>query len=269
MSAIFSSRQTPANISPAGLSSARLLSSHVVTPNASGSECEPAAIAPGGTNVPAAAGVPKEQSVFEAEFKRALVERKTQERMRILTAHRYDDDCYDGDDADRGMPCCGAPEASYVNPNDRTIWLGLGEEEHCPECGAAAEHTGPGHISRLKWWPLHHLLREAVNVEAAYEGRLHMTRDQISKNRDYFKRIVAAISEANHEHRPDRHRLSVEKRHADQLFARVIDLVSRLNGGNRGDAMNEYGDMSRDIDDLYTIIDELQNELKLPPSERV
>jgi hypothetical protein len=194
----------------------------------------------------------------------SAAEKKAVARERILFANfPHDGDWYDDSDSDYEATCpiCGAKCSRGNEKNLKLPWLGLGMEEHCWECGAEPEDHDPFYQQRFNGWKMYHKLEELIRVENIYCSNKFMTRDQIAMNRKYFGLIVAAINSAIYDHWPDRHQSLIRQRQSKELYERLIQLATQTHGGDESKALNEYGFMSREIEDLYTIIGELEAEI--------
>ena len=195
----------------------------------------------------------------------SAAERRAQERVRILSAGfpiRFEDE-YDGlseEHFEPTCPICGAMCSKENDTNLRRGWYGTGLDEHCIECGAESVDHNPYYRGRLENFSLESLISELHKVELMYCSGEFMSRGQIEDNRRYFVHILEAIQRSNLTHIPDRHRTGINARHAEELYQKVVDLATQLYGGDRDRAEAEYMHISRDINDLYTIIDELKVE---------
>lgn len=138
--------------------------------------------------------------------------------------------------------------------------LGLGpDEEHCSYCGAAPEHQN----MKIEGYTLAQLLRAAVRVERAYsspEPEYFMTKLEMEKNRKFLKQLFDEMDNHLNECVAVAYQRQVGIRHAQELFERVIRLATVINGGNEEEAHEKYAFMSREIEDLYTVGDELQRQ---------
>jgi len=195
----------------------------------------------------------------------SAAERRAQERVRILSAGfpiRFEDEYGDlfEEDFEPTCPICGATCSKENDKNLRRGWYGTGVDEHCIECGAESVDHDPYYRGRLENFSLESLIGELYKVELMYCSGEFMSRGQIEDNRRYFARILEAIRRANLNHILDRHRTGINERHAEELYQKVVDLAAQLYGGDRCRAEKEYMHISRDINDLYTIIDELKVE---------
>lgn len=196
----------------------------------------------------------------------STAERRAQERARILSARlplRFEDECSDlHGEYEARCPVCGAACCKRSDENLRRGWYGLGVDEHCIECGAESVDHDLYYRGRLENFSLESLIDELYKVELMYCSSEFMSRGQIADNRRYFSNLLEAIQRTTLNHIPDRHRKGIDARHAQELYQELINLAAQLYGGDRYRAEEEYMHISRDINDLYTIIDELKLDLE-------
>lgn len=158
--------------------------------------------------------------------------------------------------------CRTSSEDAYP-PNKKRPWLGIGEDEHCRDCGAfAVRHPheyrdiSRRHVSRL--------VADIAAVESVYVSPIFMTKAQTEKNRDYLSRLLSAAMKKDLSHEPRRYEMRIFRRHRETLFDYLIDLATKVYG-DKEKAMEVYGDVSRDFDDIYLFIDEVKRKIQTLP----
>lgn len=191
-------------------------------------------------------------------------EKRHAERNRILSAMiycKYDDEWIDSDDArEPCCPACGANDKYHNEVNRKRVWLGIGPDEFCQVCGAEPEQQNSLYSCRENW-SIPQLLTELASVNEVYESYQFMSRTEVLKNREYFSSLISAIQISDQDYWKDRHAKTLENRHRSELRDAVVEVAAMLNGGDRELAMNEYGGVSREIDDIYFILDDLKARL--------
>jgi hypothetical protein len=157
-------------------------------------------------------------------------------------------------------PTCATSSDEAYPPNKLIPWLGIGEDEHCRDCGAFAVRHSLGYrdISRRS---MSKLVADIAAVEAVYGSPIFMTEEQTKKNRAYFSRLLNTAVEKDPSHEPGRYETRIFRRHRDALFDYLIDLATNLYG-ERKKAIEVYGDVSREFDHIYFFIDEVKKEIQ-------
>lgn len=121
-------------------------------------------------------------------------------------------------------PNCGAESCHHkldpVTERPVPVWLGIGLHESCKLCGADYEYAYSKGRKPLSKMSITSLLQEARDVEDVYTRGIFMTREQITKNREYLQSIVDVIASANKNHISDR----FGKGHTAKLYDRMIAL---------------------------------------------
>ncbi|VBM56236.1 Uncharacterised protein [Burkholderia pseudomallei] len=165
-------------------------------------------------------------------------------------------------------PACGA---NAMHRNAERLgwrdWLGLGETDWCSDCGADHEHWSPTTMLRkpLAEWGPRLLLRTAHEVQRAYEDiDRKMTQEQVIMNREYFKRLVAALAPVtlyNFEHRTA---LAVAAQRWEDLRHEAATLMDQVSGTGMGRVFykNESGQCSES--ELVNLINDLKSKLPHP-----
>jgi len=139
------------------------------------------------------------------------------------------------DDEPEPCPACGARvmHQSYEQRTDD--WLGIGELERCSLCGADYEHSAPANKKPLHERSIHTLLKMASDVEHAYDGFLSkpMTQEQMVQNREYFKRITAALASVNPYHIENRVEKFAAEQRWEELRGEAATLMEEVHGTGR------------------------------------
>lgn len=154
---------------------------------------------------------------------------------------------------------CSASIYDAYPPNKKIPWLGVGEDEHCPECGAfSARHSH--RYRNISSRSVSVLVADLARVEEAYVSSICMTKEQIKKNRKYFKRILSELSAKEPDYDPHRYERSTFRRNSEALFDYLIELATKVYGSKQK-AIGVYGGVAKEFDDLHFFIDEVKREI--------
>ena len=189
----------------------------------------------------------------------------------MLSANYYPYGCHweeDGFEFPHELYCdvCGSAHIAKNKENLSYVWHGIGPEEHCWKCGAEPVHHDPFYVSRFDNWRIDFIFDELKRVEESYCSGQFMTREQIGKNRAYLRTIIDAIHKADTNHWANRYEDTMNNRVKSELFIRINQLAILKQEGDRDEAVGELQFMSMEMDDLCMMLDELEKNLKLPPS---
>lgn len=157
---------------------------------------------------------------------------------------------------------CGSFHTKQVKENLKFLWLGIGAEEHCWKCGAEPENHDPFYAQRFENWHMDFIFDEMKRVENAYTSRhIFMTQAQIEKNRIYLRAALEAMLESDLAHWPERYDFSVSLYQQSALRSWITQLAIIKYEGDCEKASNEYSNVSTHMDDLYTMLSELENNI--------
>jgi hypothetical protein len=158
---------------------------------------------------------------------------------------------------------CGSTSDHWNDSRGRSRWTGQGETDCCSQCGADYEHWDIECKKPLSGWSLRILLSKARDVEEAYlDVSRPMTREQIVRNREYFRRIVLAMLSSDLYHIEDRAEQTDAIERRERLIEEAADLFAKVYDGRTAKAFYKHCSHAYSESDLHETIASLRCELE-------